>query len=175
MSDKMLGAASNSNSNEIMDKVPDKVKKGMELLLLKRHRLPGASLAELKRSLGNDYPKVLEEIEDRISPLGLELKRTEERAFITFKMPVEPTYVPRIDELAILTASIAYILANGEKIKRNKLENFLKEKFSRRRTEIALSKFIRQGYIEEDEGYFAIGFRTRAEVDMAKLSKLILK
>ncbi|MCX8171948.1 MAG: hypothetical protein N3E47_08365, partial [Candidatus Bathyarchaeota archaeon] len=82
----------------------------------------------------------------------------------------------RIDDLAALCASIAYIVSRGGKAPRKEVEDLLKAKIPDWRVEIDLNKFIRLGYLVEDEnGQLYLGWRTRAEVDQKKLIDLILE
>jgi hypothetical protein len=58
---------------------------------------------------------------------------------------------------------------------RKELETFLREKFPRWRVDYSLERFIKRGYLDQDEkGLLRIGWRTRAEVDEKSLMTLIL-
>jgi hypothetical protein len=55
------------------------------------------------------------------------------------------------------------------------IERILEEKFPRWRMEPTIDRFIRRGYLSEDEnGIVYIGWRARAEVDQKTLLGLLL-
>jgi hypothetical protein len=73
-------------------------------------------------------------------------------------------------------ASIANITSKGGKVQRKDLEDLLKNKIPDWRVDINLDRFVRSGYLIEDEnGQIYLGWRTRAEVDQKKLIDLLLK
>ena len=156
----------------------DEEEKIIKILMLRRHRVPGATRKELLKKFGSKYEEILDGARKRVEPLGMEIREVEyknvKRYFICFKEIREKSNIPRIDDLAILAACITYINAKKEKVKKEEIENLLKEKFSRRRFEFTISRLIRTGYLEEEEGYFSIGWRSLAEVDINQLNKLIL-
>jgi hypothetical protein len=66
-------------------------------------------------------------------------------------------------------------LAKGGKAQLKEIERMLEEKFPRWRVEATLDRFIRRGYLSEDEeGLLYIGWRARAEVDQKTLLGLLL-
>ena len=82
----------------------------------------------------------------------------------------------RIDDLAALCASIAYIISKGGKARRKELEKLLENKIPSWRVDINLNRFVRLGYlIEDDNEQIYLGWRTRAEVDQKKLIDLLLE
>ncbi len=156
----------------------DEKERALELLMLRRHRIPGATESELISEFGKGYADILKELEGALQPLGLEIRgvedtKGEKRYFITFKEVKKKTNIPRIDEVSAIIACVAYINAKKEKVKREELEGLLKEKFSRRSIEIYLSKAIREGYLVEKDGYFDIGWRSHAEIDLKELSNIL--
>jgi hypothetical protein len=77
--------------------------------------------------------------------------------------------------MAMLTVALAHILAKGGKAPLKEIERMLEEKFPRWRIEPTIDRFIRRGYLSEDEeGLVYIGWRARAEVDQKSLLGLLL-
>ena len=166
-----------------------KVKKAAQLLFFRRHRIPGVKGWELKKALGDDYIDVIGVLNSALDRLGMEVKRISEegeergeeeekaerdRFMIVLKDPViEKASGERIDEVAMLSATLAYIISKQGKAPRKAVEDFLSEKFPKQRVFFALDRYIRQGYVGEDETVLYIGW-TRAEVDKKSLLDLIL-
>jgi hypothetical protein len=169
-----------------------KVKRAAQLLFFRRHRIPGVKGWELKKALGDDYIEVIGVLNSALDRLGMEVKRISEegaergegegeekperdRFMIVLKDPViEKASGEQIDDLAMLAATLAYIISKQGKAPRKAVEDFLSEKFPKQRVFFALDRYIRQGYLGEDETVLYIGWRTRAEVDKKSLLDLIL-
>ena len=173
-----------------------RLKKAAQLLFFRRHRVPGVKGWELKKALGDDYLEVLGVLDSVLDRLGMEVKRIseegeergegggegegEERAardrfMIVLKEPViEKASGERIDDVAMLAATLAYIISKQGKAPRKAVEDLLSAKFPKQRVYFALDRYIRQGYLGEDESVLYIGWRTRAEVDRKSLIELIL-
>jgi hypothetical protein len=164
-----------------------KMKKALQVLLLQRGRNPGVKGWELRRHLGKDYKKILEFLSNELKSFGLELfdvpgldgSEDSKRYLLRFKeSPILSEFETagfRIDDLAVLSASIAYINAKQGRVSRKELESFLKEKFPRWRVEYSLSRYIKKGYLDQDDkSLLRIGWRTRAEIDEKTLMTLIL-
>lgn len=173
-----------------------KMRKAAQLLFSKRHFIPGVKGWELKRRIGPGYMRVIKILEEYLAKIGLTIKIVFEeettppenpsheqydkaRFYITIKdeMTTEDAKMMgwRIDDLAALCASIAFIISRGGKTPRKDLEDLLKEKMPEWRVEANLNKFMRMGYLVEDEnGIVYIGWRTRAEVDQKKLIDLLI-
>jgi hypothetical protein len=169
-----------------------KVKKAAQLLLFRQHRVPGVKGWELKRALGEDYIEVIEVLNSTLENLGMEVRRISEageedvedrgdkkaerdRFTVVLKSPViDKASGERIDTVAMLAATLAYIISKQGKVPRKAVEDFLSEKFPRQRVFFALDRFIRQGYLGEADKILYIGWRTRAEVDKKTLLDLIL-
>jgi hypothetical protein len=174
-----------------------KMKRAVELLFYKRHWEPGVKGWELRRRIGSDYPRVLNLLNDYLERLGLTVKTVFEEEG---NPPQNPTldqldkarfYVAlketqtsgeqklvgwRIDDLAGLAVSLGYIISQGGKASRKDVEDLLREKLPSWRTDLNLNRYLRAGYIIEDEnGQFYLGWRTRAEVDQRKLVDLLLE
>ena len=167
-----------------------KLKKAAQLLLFRQHRVPGVKGWELKRALGDDYLEVLEVLNAALDNLGMEVKQISEevsegakqeekverdRFVVVLKSPaVEKASGERIDTIAMLSATLAYIISKQGKAPRKAVEELLSAKFPRQRIFFALDRFIKQGYLGEDNNVLYIGWRTRAEVDRKTLLDLIL-
>ena len=165
----------------------EKVARAAQLLLYRRHMQPGVKAWELKRDLGRNYPEVLKVLEGELGKLGLTIKKVSEgeegsesdRYFVTMrghpKVSEARTFGWRIDDMAILTVALSYILSKRGKAPLKEIERVLGEKFPRWKVEQDIDRFIRRGYLEEDdEGMLYVGWRTRAEVDQKALLGLLL-
>ena len=165
---------------EERERAERKVKKAAQLLLFRRHRTPGVKAWELKKALGDDYMEIIEILNSILLKLGMEVRRISEgsdneRFVVVLKdLMTDKASGLRIDDVAILSASLAYIIAKQGKASRKSVEDFLAEKFPRRRVIRALERYIVQGYLREDENLLYIGWRTRVEVDSKTLMDLIL-
>jgi len=169
----------------------DKLKRAMHLLIFKRGKLPGAREWELKEKIGKNFEQVLEQLNQLLSELDLEIKKvsdqspgevttsenrpTEEaRYLITLKGTLglkEAKLIGwRIDNLAGLGASIAYLVSKQGKTPRVEIEKLLTIKFGHWKALTLVDIFLRSGYLEEDDaGVLALGWRTRSEVDLRTL------
>lgn len=176
-----------------------KMRRAIHLLLFKRHSKPGAKGWELRRSLGPDYMKVLKVLDDYLEKLDLKVNIVFEegtgkeapenptpeqlnraRFYITLRGTLTPNETKllgwRIDDIAALAITISYIISKDGKAPRKEVEDLLKVKLPGWRTETNLNRFIRYGYIGEDEnGQLYLDWRTRAEVDTRKLIDLLLR
>jgi len=174
-----------------------KTKRAAQLLFFRRHWEPGVKGWELRRRIGSDYPRVISLLNDDLDRLGLMVKTVfEEEA----NPPENPTldqldkarfYVAlketqsageqklvgwRIDDLAGLAVSLGYIISQGGKASRKDVEDVLREKLPGWRIDLNLNRYLRAGYLVEDEnGQLFLGWRTRAEVDQRKFVDLLLR
>jgi len=174
-----------------------KTKRAAQLLFFRRHWEPGVKGWELRRRIGSDYPRVISLLNDYLDRLGLMVKTVfEEEA----NPPENPTldqldkarfYVAlketqsageqklvgwRIDDLAGLAVSLGYIISQGGKASRKDVEDILREKLLGWRIDLNLNRYLRAGYLVEDEnGQLFLGWRTRAEVDQRKFVDLLLR
>jgi hypothetical protein len=81
----------------------------------------------------------------------------------------------RIDDLAALTATLTYLASRQGKAPRGEVERLLSSKLPSWRVGIALDRFVRLGYLHEDENeVLTVGWRTRAEVDLETLTESLL-
>ena len=164
-----------------------KIRKALQVLILQRGRNPGVKGWEMKRNLGKDYKTILQVLSADLKALGLEvhevpgIEGTDDstRYLLRFREP--PTLSEaetagfRIDDLAVLAASVALVNSKQGRIARKELETFLREKFPRWRIDYSLDRYIKKGYLDQDDkSLIRIGWRTRAEVDEKSLVTLIL-
>ena len=173
------------------------LKRAARILFYKRHREPGVKGWELRRRLGSDYPKVLHLLDEYLGSLGLTVKTVFEendsspenptidqldkaRFYVTLKEELSLGDMKlvgwRIDDLAGLAVSLAFIISKGGKASRKDLEDLLKMKLPGWRVDMNLNRYLRLGYLIEDENeQLYLGWRARAEVDQKKLIELLLE
>ena len=164
-----------------------KVRKAFQVLVLQRGRNPGVKGWEMKRHLGRDYRKIIEVLSEDVAPMGLEVfevkgpEGTDDTSRFLLRFRDPPTVSEaetsgiRIDDLAVLAATIAYVNSKQGRAGRREVEHFLRDKFPKWRVEYSLDRYVKRGYLEEDEHSLVhIGWRTRAEVDEKTLMTLIL-
>jgi len=171
-----------------------KVKEAVQLLFFKHHMLPGVRGWELRQELGPDWLDVLDVVNTQLKPLDLKVTRVLEnpeaaeptkaelsdaRFYITMRGSVDQkaakTIGWRIDDIAGLAVSIAYLISKKGKSPRHEVERILGEKLPGWRTKMNVEKYITQGYLgEDDKGILYINWRSRAEVDQKQLVDLVL-
>ncbi len=164
-----------------------KTRRAFQVLILQRGRNPGVKGWEMRRYLGKDYKKILEVLSDDLKPLGLEVHNvpgpegTDDSTRFLLRFRDAPTLSEaetagfRIDDLAVLAASIALVNSKQGRISRKELQSFLKGKFPRWRIDYSVERYIKRGYLDvDDKELIRIGWRTRAEVDERSLMTLIL-
>jgi len=172
-----------------------KIKRAAQLLFYKRHRTPGVKGWELKNKLGSDYPKILKVLDDHLEKLDLQVKTVFEgeapsgeptldelnkaRFYVTLRGGFPSTDAKmmgwRIDDVAGLATAISYIISKKGKAPRDEVEDLLRSKLPGWRVEMNMSRYIRSGYLGEDEhGMLYLDWRTRAEVDQKELVDLLL-
>ena len=166
-----------------------KIKKATQMLFYKRHQKPGVKGWELHKALGADYPKVLDLMEDYLKPLDLQVKVVFEEE----KAPEKPTVEEldkarffvalasgsvtkeklmgwRIDDLAGLAITVSYIISKKGQAARKDVEKLLGEKMPNWKIGLNLDRYIRSGYLMQDEkSQLFLDWRTRAEVDQKAL------
>ena len=171
-----------------------KIKEAVQLLFFKHHMLPGVRGWELRQELGPDWLDVLDVMDAQLKPLDLKVTRVLEnpeaveptkpelsdaRFYITMRGSVDQkaakTIGWRIDDIAGLAVSIAYLISKQGKAPRPEVERILGEKLPGWRTKMNVEKYITQGYLgEDDKGILYINWRSRAEVDQKQLVDLVL-
>ncbi|MGE5533782.1 MAG: hypothetical protein ACM3UN_05480 [Bacillota bacterium] len=171
-----------------------KVKKATQMLFYKRHQKPGVKGWELHKAIGSDYPKVLDLMEDYLKPMDLQVKVVFEEE----KAPEKPTIEEldkarffvalsngsvtkdklmgwRIDDLAGLAITISYIISKKGQVTRKDVEKLLGEKMPNWKIGLNLDRYIRHGYLMQDEkGLLYLDWRTRSEVDQKALINMLL-
>jgi hypothetical protein len=171
-----------------------KLRKAAQMIFFQRHRSPGVKGWELRRALGKNYMKIIDLLSIELDKLGFQVKilfeegelknPTDEqvdraRFLATLKQPVSsPEAVTagwRIDDVAMLAAAVAYIISRQGRAPRREVERVLRQKFPIWRIDLNLERFIRRGYLAQDEdGVLSLDWRARAEIDQKALMNLIL-
>jgi hypothetical protein len=172
-----------------------KIKRAAQLLFYKRHMKPGVKGWELKNALGSDYPKILKVLDNHLEKLDLQVKTVFEgeeskekptleelnraRFFVTLRggLPSKDAKMMgwRIDDIAGLAVAISYIISKRGKAPREEVEDMLRSKLPGWRVDMNLKRYIRYGYLAEDENNMLyLDWRTRAEVDQKELVDLLL-
>ena len=172
-----------------------KIKRAAQLLFYKRHRKPGIRGWELRNKLGSDYPKILKVLDDHLEKLDLQVKAVFEgekpagepsleelnraRFFVTLRggFPSNDAKMMgwRIDDIAGLATAISYIVSQKGKAPREEVEDLLRTKLPGWRVDMDMNRYIRSGYLAEDENNMLyLDWRTRAEVDQKALVELLL-
>jgi hypothetical protein len=164
-----------------------KVRKAFQVLVLQRSRNPGVKGWEMKRHLGRDFRKILEVLSEDVAPMGLEVFEVKgadgtddsSRFLLRFREPPSVSEAEtsgiRIDDLAVLAATIAFVNSKQGRVARREVEHFLREKFPKWRVDYSLDRYVKRGYLEQDDrGMVHVGWRTRAEVDEKTLMTMVL-
>ena len=172
-----------------------KIKRAIHMLFYQRHKKPGVKGWELRKVLGSDYPKVLKILDDYLKALDLQVKTVFEeekpiekptldeldkaRFYVTLRGELTPKEAKmvgwRIDDLAGLAITIAYIISKKGKVPRKEVEELLREKLPGWRVDINIDRYIRYGYLTQDESeQLYLDWRTRAEVDEKALIDMLL-
>jgi hypothetical protein len=173
----------------------NKIKRAVHLLFYRRHRKPGVKGWELRKALGSDYPKVLKVLDKHLKPFDLQVKTVFEgekppekptldqlnkaRFCITLRGELTPKEAKmigwRIDDLAGLTVTIAYIISKKGKVPRKEVEELLRNKLPGWKVGINVDRYIRYGYLMQDENkQIYLDWRTHTEVDQKALIDLVL-
>ncbi len=172
-----------------------KIKRAAHLLFYKRHRKPGVKGWELRRGLGSDYPKVLKILDSYLEKLDLQVKTVFEgekpageptleqldkaRFYITLRGELTPKETKmmgwRIDDIAGLATALSYIISKKGKAPREEVEDILRNKLPGWRVDMNITRYIRSGYLAEDENrQLYLDWRTRAEIDQKAFIDLLL-
>ena len=172
-----------------------KMKRATHMLFFRRHQKPGVKGWELRKTLGSDYPKVLDVLDDFLKPLDLQVKTVfeEEKApekptldefykarfYVTLRGDLQPKEAKmigwRIDDLAGLAITISYIISKKGQAARKDVEKLLGDKIANWKIGLNLDRYIRYGYLMQDEkGQLFLDWRTRAEVDQKALIGMLL-
>jgi len=157
------------------------------LLFFKRHNYPGARDWELEKYLGRNYKDYINDFNEYIKPMGLTVKRMEVKeddkiVNYYFVVPTRRSLVKglkmhrwSIDEKAVLAIALSLALTNKDmKVKRRDVEELASLKIPEWRVKRAINRFIREGYLKEREDFLEIGMRSIFEIDLKRLSTLLL-
>lgn len=171
-----------------------KVKDAVHLLFFKHHRLPGVRGWELRQELGAEWLDIVDVLDKQLKPLDLQVTRAlddpdiieptraqlaDARFYITMRGSVDQktakTIGWRIDDIAGLAVTIAFLISRQGKTPRVDVERALAEKLPGWRAKMNVDRYIDKGYLGEDEsGNLYIDWRSRAEVDQKQLVDLVL-
>ncbi|MCS7142538.1 MAG: hypothetical protein NZ920_01900 [Aigarchaeota archaeon] len=172
--------------SEELAKFEKKLAIATTLILMAGHRTPGVRGWELRRRIGKDYQRVLEVLNDRFKDLGLMLKIVYDdenvkdfdraRIYAVVSEPITTSDLPtigyRLDELAILSATLAYLFTKSDKAPMNEVVEVLESKFQKWVIESTIDKLVRRGYLTKtDDGFLMVGWRVKVEVDRQALLK----
>lgn len=81
----------------------------------------------------------------------------------------------RIDDIAGLAMTISAVIAKKGKVPRAEVEQLLGDKLPNWRVKSNIDRYIRVGYIDEDEkGDIYLDWRTRAEIEEKTLIDLLM-
>ena len=172
-----------------------KVKDAVHLLFFTHHRLPGVRGWELRQELGTEWLQIIDVLDEQLKPLDLKVTRvlddpdliteptraqlSDARFYITMRGTIDQktakTIGWRIDDIAGLAVTVAYIISKQGKSPRVEVEKILAEKLPGWRTKMNIDRYITEGYLgEDDRGTLYLDWRTRAEIDQKQLVDLVL-
>lgn len=173
-----------------------KMKRATHMLFYRRHQKPGAKGWELHKTLGADYQKVLDVLDDFLKPLDLQVKsvfedeKTPEKPsldeldkakfYVTLRGDLQPKEAKmigwRIDDLAGLAITISFVISKKGQASRRDVEELLSEKIAGWKVGLNIDKYIRYGYLQQDDNeQLYLDWRTRAEVDQKTLIEMLLR
>jgi hypothetical protein len=173
------------------------MKRATHMLFYRRHQKPGVKGWELHKTLGADYPKVLEVLDEYLKSLDLMVKTVFEeektpvgkptleelnkaRFYVTLRGELTPKESKmigwRIDDLAGLAVAISYIISKKGQAPRKDVEELLGEKLPGWKVGMNIDRYIRYGYLQQDDNeQLYLDWRTRAEVDEKALIDMLLR
>jgi hypothetical protein len=173
-----------------------KVKRATHMLFFRKHQKPGVKGWELHKTLGADYHKVLDVLDDYLKNLDLQVKTVFEeektpiakptleeldkaRFYVTLRGDLTPKEAKmigwRIDDLAGLAVAISCIISKKGQALRKDIEDVLGEKLPGWKVALNIDRYIRYGYLtQDDNAQLYLDWRTRAEVDQKALIEMLL-
>jgi hypothetical protein len=172
-----------------------KIKEAVQILFFRHHRLPGVRGWEIRQELGPDWQEIIRVLDEQLVPLDLKVTRIYDepdiiekptqtqlqnaRYYITMRSTLDQKIAKtigwRVDDIAGLAVTVAYIISKQGKAPRIEVEKILQEKLPGWRVKINLDRYIEQGYLgEQDSGVLYLEWRSRAEIDQKKLIALIM-
>jgi len=101
------------------------------------------------------------------------------RFYVTLRGSITPKETKlcgwRIDDIAGLAMAISYVISKKGKAPREEVEELLRDKLHGWRVDINMDRYIRAGYLaEDDNSQLYLDWRTRAEVNEKALVDLLL-
>ncbi|RLF98312.1 MAG: hypothetical protein DRN49_06070 [Thaumarchaeota archaeon] len=176
------------------NRVPSsKLRRAARLLFYRGGGRPGVKGWVLARVVGAEFPRVVKALNSLIEPLGFQVVAVDNEGnrlsldkeprelrralfLVLMKGPVSVDEAKssgwRIDDLAMLSASLLYLLSRGGKANRNELFSVLKSKFPYPRLSYVFDRLIRLGYLKEEGDLIVIGWRSKVEIDLNKLLEM---
>ena len=171
-----------------------KIKHAVHMLFFQHHKLPGVRGWELRKELGRDWQDVLDVLDTQLKPLDLKVTRVfdepnvmepsatqlqDARFYITMRGTINQKTAKsigwRIDDIAGLAVTVAYIISKQGKAPRRDIAKILEEKLPGWRVKLNLDRYVQQGYLGEDEqGVLFLDWRSRAEIDQKQLVDLVV-
>ncbi len=173
----------------------DLIKRAARLLLFRSGMKPGIKGWELAKTLGKDYLDVIKALNERLEELGLEvitigdkgerikleddkeLRRATFMAVLRGPISLQEARTSgwRIDDLAMLSTSLLYLIAKDGSARYRELLDILRSKFKGPRIEYVLGRMLKMGYLEQEDDIVRIGWRSKVEIDLDKLASLDLE
>lgn len=172
----------------------EKMKKALHLMLIQRKSIPGTTGYELKKFIGKKYLYVIKLLNSELDSYGLMVKVVLPEDIKDPKNPSEEDYLRahyyivskepilglkmkgnfNIEELACLSACIIQVLARANNANVNDLKELLENKVGKIKAPRYIEKFRKLGYLEiNNEGIVKLGWRTKAEINIENLLKLL--
>ena len=172
-----------------------KIKEATQLLFFRHHRLPGVRGWELRQELGADWLEIIDVLDSHLKPLDLQVTRVldepdiiteptksqlaDARFYVTLRGTIDQktakTIGWRIDDIAGLAVTVAFLISKQGRALRVDVEKILKEKLPGWRVKMNIDRYIEQGYLGLDgKGALYLDWRSRAEIDQKRLVDLVL-
>jgi hypothetical protein len=170
----------------------EKMKKALLLLLIQNKFIPGVKGWELRKYIGSKYPYILKLLDKELEDYGLKVKIVFDESikdaenptlndydkahiYITSSSPIYYSLKGQfnIEELGCLSACIIYIISKSNNANLQELINFLSSKIPKIKAKGYVEKFKRKGYLKIKDNIVSIGWRTKAEIDLDALVKLL--
>ncbi|HEU17042.1 MAG TPA: hypothetical protein ENO38_05175 [Nitrososphaeria archaeon] len=179
MSSDQEGAGPEQRSGDLRDKAL----RALRMLLISRGR-PGIKGWELRRHFGPGYLRVLEVVKVEASKLGLELRSVEDEEgkgpdfarymLVTSEAAAEVGSPLTMVEAAALALIVTFVYGGRNEVPLKEVRQALYAKLNKWRADQALYRLSRLGYIEVDDDVVRLGWRTRAEVNVERLARVLV-
>jgi len=146
----------------------------------------------IKKHIGSKYPYILKLLDKELEDYGLKLKivfdenikdvnnpslSDYDRAHI-YIISSEPVYYNlkgqfNIEELGCLAACIIFLISKSNNANLQELIDYLSSKIPKIKVKGFVEKFKRKGYLKIQNNIVSLGWRTKAEIDLDSLIKLL--